>query len=162
MSRIHVLLSQLCCLILFSFVIAGCGTVHNYKAYEGETRKLEELAVIKGESRALDNYYGVESISVNIAAVDGAQTSWMFSRIPKSVLVKPGERFIDVRLKKGQTYAFGRLKLNAEMGKTYIVKTRIKNYSIIFWVEDEKTGEWAGGTPIGEPENKNKDNSPGN
>jgi hypothetical protein len=160
MKRDYFLLNKIFGVFLLGFVAAGCGALHNYKAYEGEARKVEELAVIKGESRiregSLDkNYRDIDHILVQIATVDNKQTSWMFSRMPQSVLVEPGRRSIVVRYKNGESYAFGRLWLNAEMGKTYIVKTHIKNYSIIFRVEDEQTGENVGVNPGSEPENNN-------
>lgn len=82
-----------------------------------------------------------QNVYVGVSYLGNKSTSNIFSRIPDKVLVEPGRRYIIVRYNNEQGYAFGRLWLDAEAGKTYIVKIRIKNYSIIFWAEDEKTGE---------------------
>ena len=47
-------------------------------------------------------------------------------------------------------HATGTLWLDAEAGKSYIVRKRVEGYGVRFWVEDTATGQTVGGIEPGE------------
>lgn len=157
MSRNNILFIKLLGIFLLGLFVGSCGVVRDYKAYEGEATNIGELAVIRGEYRVqqrslAENYDVQDYIFVQIVAVDEKKISGKLSRTPQGVLVEPGKRYIVAKYNNGQAYAFGRLWLDVEKGKTYIVKAQIKNYSVAFWVQDKQTGDRVGGKPDNELE----------
>ena len=153
MPQPHLLLMRLFGLILLGSLVAGCGSTAPFKAYDGETRKVETLALIKGETMDAEGTLFPEITTIAILEVDNKATSSSFFEESQSVLVEPGRRYLKVLFIHALSRASGRLWLDAEMGKTYIVKSLSNYHSVVFWIEDEKTGEKVGGIPGGEPVN---------
>lgn len=71
---------------------------------------------------------------------------------PEQITVAPGRHYIDVQYTYFNTYSNQKLWLDAEAGKTYIVKKKITGYSVQFWIEEADTGKVIGGIPGGEPD----------
>ncbi len=132
----------------------GCASKGPLKFYKGETKPQEQLALIKGHSEKVESFLIDLERGVVIKTVDGRLTTNIFSNPPKSVLLEPSRHYLGIRYYFDNQSAYGVLWLDAEPGKTYIVKFEAKGYHVRFWFEDEATGEIVGGIPGSEPEKK--------
>ena len=141
------------CLLLFSFVLAGCSTVPYFKAYKGE-KEIDELAVLKGETKGEKGFFVSTREHTYISYVSNMPTHKFFDPVPENILVEPGRHYLQVNYRGPKGEAFSKVWLDAERGKTYIVKAKEKGGRAFFWIEDEETGKPVGGIPGGEPENQ--------
>jgi hypothetical protein len=153
MSRFHFLSNKLLCSLLLGLFLSGCAAVPTFKAYEGE-KEIEELAIIKNEVRTREGFLFDKHMYTFVSYVGNQPTRGLFTRIPDKVLVEPGRHYLQVNYTDGDWRAFSKLWLDAERGKTYKVRSMVKEFRISFWIEDEETGKPVGGIPGGEPENQ--------
>jgi hypothetical protein len=61
----------------------------------------------------------------------------------------PGRHIITVAIDVENMHATGRLWLDAQEGKSYIVRKRIQGYGVRFWIEETDTGKMVGGEEPG-------------
>jgi hypothetical protein len=61
------------------------------------------------------------------------------------VRVAPGEHRIWAKLDYGTSFAWGHLWLVAEPAEVYVLKVRSQGYSVLMWIENERTGQLVGG-----------------
>jgi hypothetical protein len=64
--------------------------------------------------------------------------------------LSPGRHIISVQIYLNTSSATGRLWLEAEAGKSYIVRKRIEGYGVYFWIEETDTGRVVGGVQPGD------------
>lgn len=149
LSRFNFIPNKLLCLLLLGFVVGGCsGAATPFKAYEGE-KEIKNLALIKGMSGKAGGLFW----NLDVMVVDNTVVP-VLARYPSEVLVELGRHYFQVRFSRGQIDSYGELWLDAEQGKTYILKSMEEGSGVYFWIENEKTGERVGGVPGGEPENQ--------
>lgn len=143
---------------LLYVVLSGCAAVPTYHAYVDKSLSKEKLALIKCDSEHNNNIFAGFDRRLYITKVDDQSTYSFINGLisnqeyPESAYVEPGRRYINVKYQHSNIYAYGKLWLDAEAGKTYEVKTAIKGYKIQFWIEDESSGVLVGGIQGGEPE----------
>jgi len=93
---------------------------------------------------------GVYPEKITITGVDNKPTADFFH--PNIVYVLPGKHNFTVKYKHSNWYASGNLWLVASEGKSYTIKSVIKGYNILLWMEDSETGEAVGGITGSEDE----------
>jgi hypothetical protein len=135
--------------------LLGCATTPPYKAYQGE-KKLSDLAVIQCDSeRAHGMWRGLDR-AVWITKIDAKATlkpSSLHLHPPEEAWVESGRHYLEVRYTDHGGHADGKLWLDAEAGKTYIVRKKIEGYGVRFWIEEKESGKVVGGSARGgEPE----------
>jgi hypothetical protein len=64
--------------------------------------------------------------------------------------LSPGRHIISVEIQVTTSTATGRLWLDAEAGKSYIVRRHIEGYGVRFWIEETDTGRVVGGVEPGD------------
>jgi hypothetical protein len=64
--------------------------------------------------------------------------------------LSPGMHIITVEASVNNMHAGGRLWLDAQAGKSYIVRKRTVGYGVHFWIEETDTGRVVGGEQSGE------------
>ncbi|MFL6604790.1 MAG: hypothetical protein ACJ8R9_26125 [Steroidobacteraceae bacterium] len=69
----------------------------------------------------------------------------LFSYKSNTETLSPGRHTIGVQLQVSALSANGRLWLDAEPGKAYIVRKRVEGYGVRFWIEEVDTGRVVGG-----------------
>jgi hypothetical protein len=69
---------------------------------------------------------------------------------PNTVTLTPGRHRIRVNLEVTGLVAIGKLWLDAEAGKAYIVRGRSERQGVQFWIEEADTGSIVGGIDPGE------------
>ena len=94
---------------------------------------------------------------LEIMAVDGKKTTNFFgfmfnnNHFPGAATVLPGKHNIRVicttkgSFWAGSDKAYVDLWWVADVGGTYVVKARFEGYSVLTWIEDERTGTTVGG-----------------
>ncbi|RLB28108.1 MAG: hypothetical protein DRG66_04220, partial [Deltaproteobacteria bacterium] len=134
------------CLVIFVILScsAGCATAP-YKAYSGPDLPRDKVAKIIGEIKT-----GVYPEKITITGVDNKPTADFF--YPNIVYVLPGKHNFTIKYKHSNWYASGNLWLVASEGKSYTIKSVIKGYNILLWMEDSETGEAVGGITGSEDE----------
>jgi hypothetical protein len=69
---------------------------------------------------------------------------------PNTETLPPGRHRLGVRFQVGNVRSSGRLWLDAEAGKAYIVRARNDGRRVFFWIEEVDTGRTVGGIDAGE------------
>ena len=134
------------CLAIFVILScsSGCATAP-YKAYSGPDLPRDKVARIIGEIKT-----GVYPEKITITGVDNKPTADFFH--PNIVYVLPGKHNLTIKYKHSNWYASGNLWLVASEGRSYTIKSVIKGYNILLWMEDSETGEAVGGITGSEDE----------
>ena len=137
-------------------IVLGCASVPPYKAYQGE-KKPSELAVIQCDSEHTSNVFVALDERLYISKIDGKSTFNFAHALtanqeyPEKAYVEPGRRYLEFRY-QGRGYAKMDLWLDAEAGKTYIVRKEAGGGKVRLWIEEKGTGKVVGGIRGGEPE----------
>jgi len=123
------------------------------KTFQGE-EDLSALAVIEAEPHRPYTAFDVNGFDhVMITAVDGKSTEdavrkYLFPGMeaPEKVMVQPGRRYLSVRWRLNRSWANGKLWLDAEAGKSYVVhKTFLPDGKARFWIAEGPSGKTVGG-----------------
>ena len=138
-------------ILIFNVVasLTGCATTPPFKAYQGE-RRLSEISVIRCDSEHAHGMWRGLDEAVWITNIDGKTTLKTLSvHPPEEAWVEPGRRYLEVRYTHRGGSAEGKLWLEAQPGKTYIVRKKIEGYGVRFWIEDKETGKVVSGRAEG-------------
>jgi hypothetical protein len=100
-----------------------------------------------GQGKLFGDKQRVIITRIDHAKVHGPRM-FSFESNPQDLL--PGRHIISVEFSLNNSSTTGRLWLDAEAGKSYIVRKRIEGYGVHFWIEETDTGRIVGGTEPGE------------
>ena len=139
-------IAALSCLFVLQVVSGAAAQEPNDSAQSNGTAASAGVATITGYTNVRDKYQRVVIMRVDQQKVQGPG---FFSSKSNSATLSPGRHTIDVTLQLSDSSANGRLWLDAEAGKAYIVRKRIAGYSVQFWIEEIATGRAVGGTESG-------------
>ena len=133
-------LIQWCLAMLLLPLMVGCASVAVYRAYEDPSLSVEKVAKIVGIKKGTHVIFAGLNEQVGIHEVDGEPTFSFWSSsldpVPKEVYVLPGKHEILVRYDHMGNFAWGRLSLDAEAGKTYVIRMASEASGYRFWIEN--------------------------
>ena len=141
---------------LICFALCGCASPRTF--IQAGASKETNSAKITCDSETNHNVLIGLNSKVYIASIDEKSTAtfagFMTDAEPYAQVayVTPGRHYLDLKFSQMNSFAWGRVWLDAEAGKSYIIRKKAKNYAITFWVEEMDTGKIVGGIPGGEPE----------
>ncbi|OYY42395.1 MAG: hypothetical protein B7Y56_13370 [Gallionellales bacterium 35-53-114] len=69
----------------------------------------------------------------------------MNSDFPEAMLVDPGRHSMRVEYNYYQSTAHANLWLDAQAEKKYIIRCKVNGNFVLFWIEEEATGQRVGG-----------------
>jgi len=131
-------------ILLLTLIMSGC-TASRVIMYDGSEVEPGKQAVIRGDCEHSGEW------GIKIVSVDGDLTTnffgYTFHGWPNEVAVLPGKHDISAltEFRFASSRPAMRLWLIAEAGERYVVKTRSKGYAVTMWIENERTGQRAGG-----------------
>ncbi|XLZ70585.1 hypothetical protein ABT364_01080 [Massilia sp. SR12] len=145
-------MNRLLLILVAAACLTGCAT-DNFVSYEGPARPASEVAVIYGA--ATNDHKILKGLDDGIAiiAVDKKLTSVVWGgNFATKVTVLPGRHYFSLRWAHAGVSAQGKIWIDCEAGKTYVIQRKIVGYKVRLWAEEEGTGKVVGGIPGGEPE----------
>ena len=144
-------LRRLTLLAVLSALIAGCATIAEP---ELPTSSVDSgRARISGDSETAHKFWKGLDQRVFITKLDGKSQFRLSltSDYPQTVIVVPGRHYLDVQYRLFNMFANGKLWLDAEAGKSYLIKKKQRQYAVSLWIEEADSGRVVGGVPGGEP-----------
>jgi hypothetical protein len=150
-------------LAIICIALAGCSTAPTIYTQPGATEKSVKIAC---ESESDHTILTGLNQKVFIAAIDGKSTHSIAGELvgrnqyAEAAYLKPGRHYLDIEYLHMNSFAYGHVWFDAEAGKAYVVRRKIKGYEVYFWIEELRTGKIVGGIPGGEPETNQSPNQP--
>jgi hypothetical protein len=134
-------------------------------------RSFAALCFLFSIAEAKDAPYEVATITGSVISshtflnrLDERTVITSIDRIPVAVVLlvnanttqtlKPGRHFIHVRYTHGRWNSNGRLWVDAEAGKAYLIHAREEGSGVRFWIENKASGAIVGGVDTGDDDGK--------
>ncbi|WP_046003038.1 hypothetical protein [Pseudoalteromonas rubra] len=132
--------------------LSGCASTHIQKGVDAS--KESSFAVIQTETEkehtfltGLDQRVVIKSLNGEMLALPGN-----IYPAPDVLKVTSGVHKIEVQYRHQNSYADGCVWVDAIAGNTYLIRRKLVNYAVTFWVENTDTNEVVGGICGSEPE----------
>jgi hypothetical protein len=155
-------------LAIVCLALCGCTTPRTYTqpgAVHGGMSS--EITVPAADTNAILHKF---ENRVFIMSIDDKSTATLWGFLTDNepyaeiACVRPGRHHLNLKYKSADPtfgfFAFGRVWFDAEAGKNYFVRDRIKGYTVEFWMEESETGKVVGGLPGGETPLDEQTNQP--
>jgi hypothetical protein len=134
-----------CLATMSALLLAGCVPSMQYQAYMGSRLPAEQevilYSLIDGHEPA-----GPDPERIVFLCVDGQSTKPFMANfaVTNQVMVQPGVHDLLVQYSTGMLFHKGKFELNAEPGKSYLVRRAVNGYQVDLWIEDARTGVHVG------------------
>ncbi|TMP38587.1 hypothetical protein [Pseudoalteromonas rubra] len=131
--------------------LSGCASTHVQKGVD--VTKESSFAVIKTETEkehtlltGLDQRVVIKSLNGEMLALPGN-----ISPAPDVLNVNKGVHTIEVQYRHKNTFANGCVWVDAKAGSSYLIRRKVVDYAVTFWIENTDTNEVVGGICGTEP-----------
>ncbi|MEI5640529.1 MULTISPECIES: hypothetical protein [unclassified Pseudoalteromonas] len=131
--------------------LSGCASTHIQKGVD--VSKKSSFAVIKTETEkehtfltGLDQRVVIKSLNGEMLALPGNVYP-----APDVLNVASGVHKVEVQYRYKNSYANGCVWIDAKAGNSYLIRRKLVNYAVTFWVENTDTNEVVGGICGTEP-----------
>jgi hypothetical protein len=141
--------------VIFLLIISGCSSIHTQKGVDLNNKS--SFVTISTETEKENRILSGLDKRVVITTLNGKslfRMGWDFV-YPDVVKVTSGIQTLEVRFNHMNNFADSCLWVETKLGENYIIKRKIHDYSVMFWVENIDTGERVGGICGSQPSNKN-------
>ncbi|MBU2708786.1 hypothetical protein KCM76_22525 [Zooshikella marina] len=113
-----------------------------YISYSGNKLSPSSTAIVRGEKKGPNQYILVtcidgESTDKTEESIFGYEESG--KRYPASVIVLPGRRYFSILYSSGLAYDYYVVEFEADAGQEYLIKEKVKGYSINILIENVNT-----------------------
>jgi len=141
--------------VLLLLLASGCSSIHTQKGIDLKDKS--SFVTISTDTEKNNRILSGLDKRVVITTLNGKnlfRMGWDFV-YPDVVHVNEGVQTLQVRFNHMNNYADSCLWVNSKLGENYIVKKEIRDYSVMFWIENIESGERVGGICGSEPSKKN-------